>query len=204
MGISERKEREKSEMRELVLKTALKLFIENGYDNVSIRKIANAIEYSPGTIYLYFRDKDEIFFELHDRAFKEFYAYQLSSQNIKDPLERIQAHGMAYVEFALKNPELYDLMFISLIPAKKIKECHEWIQGQQTFDLLKKNVQDCIDAGYYKGSGVDVVAFALWSYVHGIASLIIRERMQLLPKEVIQGLIAGAFQFLEGLSKGSK
>ncbi|MBI2419199.1 MAG: helix-turn-helix transcriptional regulator, partial [Ignavibacteriales bacterium] len=57
MGISERKEREKSEMRELVLQTALKLFIDKGYDNVSIRKIANVIEYSPGTIYLYFKDK---------------------------------------------------------------------------------------------------------------------------------------------------
>lgn len=196
MGISERKEREKHEMRELVLQTALTLFIEKGYDSVSIRKIADVIEYSPGTIYLYFKDKDEIFFELHNRGFTEFYQYQLSVQNISDPLKRLEAHGKAYLEFALSHKELYDIMFISLAPAKKIKLYHNWELGERTYALLKQNVQDCIDEGYFAGFNTEIVSFSMWSFVHGIASLIVRQRLQLIPQEVVDHLSEGAMSVL--------
>jgi AcrR family transcriptional regulator len=72
MGISERKEREKQEMREKILLVATEMFIEEGYDKTSIRKIADKIEYSPATIYLYFKDKDEIFHAIHDKGFDKF------------------------------------------------------------------------------------------------------------------------------------
>ena len=60
MGISERREREKQELREKILEKAKEILIKEGQDNLSIRNIATAIEYSPATIYLYFQDKDEI------------------------------------------------------------------------------------------------------------------------------------------------
>ncbi len=201
MSISERKEREKSEMRELVLQTALKLFIDKGFENVSIRKIADAIDYSPGTIYLYYKDKDEILFELHNRGFSEFYKFQLAVQNIEDPIARLDAHGRAYIDFALSNPEYYDIMFIARAPAKKIKLFNNWELGDRTYSLLKDNVKSCIDAGYYQGQNLEAVVFALWAFVHGIASLIIRERMQLVPKDVLQQLTAGALQFMKSTAK---
>jgi AcrR family transcriptional regulator len=68
MGILERKEREKQEMRDLILNVATEMFIEEGYDKTSIRKIADKIEYSPATIYLYFKDKDEIFMPFTTKA----------------------------------------------------------------------------------------------------------------------------------------
>ncbi|MBK7338149.1 MAG: helix-turn-helix transcriptional regulator [Saprospirales bacterium] len=60
MGINERKEREKVELRGLILKGAMEVFLEEGFENTSIRRIAERVEYSPGTIYVYFKDKDEI------------------------------------------------------------------------------------------------------------------------------------------------
>jgi AcrR family transcriptional regulator len=60
MGIKERKELEKQKMRKLILDNAMKLFLEKGFENITIRHIAEKIEYSPATIYLYFKDKDEI------------------------------------------------------------------------------------------------------------------------------------------------
>ena len=63
MGVKERKVRQKTEMRETILSAALKLFSDEGYDNVSMRKISDKIEYSVGTLYLYFKDRDEIVFE---------------------------------------------------------------------------------------------------------------------------------------------
>ena len=69
MAIKERKEREKQDMRNLIIESATQLFLKQGYDKTSIRSIAEDIEYSPATIYLYFKDKDEIFYVIHENAF---------------------------------------------------------------------------------------------------------------------------------------
>ena len=73
MGISERKEREKAEMKKQILAAAIELFIEQGFDNVSIRKIAEKIEYSPASIYTYFNDKGAILFDLLQEGFGIFF-----------------------------------------------------------------------------------------------------------------------------------
>jgi AcrR family transcriptional regulator len=201
MGISERKEREKEAMRKIILDAALKLFIENGYNNVSIRKIASAIEYSPAAIYLYFEDKDSIFFELHNIGFSEFYKRQLEVQSIKDPAERLIAHGKAYVKFALENPEYYDLMFISKDPIKKIKKFENWEVGLRTFEVLRLNVSQCKEVGLFKDFPVEIVALSLWSYVHGISSLYIKQRLVPCPEQQISFTVEEALNFLTSAFK---
>ena len=197
MSSKERKERQKTEMREAILSAALHLFSDDGYDNVTMRKIADEIEYSVGTIYLYFKDKDEIFFELHKMGFEEFYKRQLAIQNVTDPLQRLTYHGLAYIQFAIDQPQYYDLMFISRIPAKTIKEQHEWKSGNRTYDILKLNISQAKEAGYFKNIDVEVAAFSLWSFVHGISSLFVRDRMMMIPPEEVKSLVAGALKFLE-------
>lgn len=196
MGVKERKERQKTEMREAILSAALKLFSDKGFDNVTMRNIADEIEYSVGTIYLYFKDKGEIFFELHNRGFAEFYKKQLSVQRIKDPIERLKAHGEAYVKFAMESPEYYDLMFISRTPAKEIKKSEHWEEGERTYEILKLNIKQAMEAGYFKNVDLDVAAFSLWSFVHGMSSLFVRERLSMMPTEFIKPLISGALEFL--------
>jgi len=197
MGTIERKERQKTEMRATILSAALKLFSDEGYDNVSMRKIADDIEYSVGTIYLYYKDRDEIFFELHKQGFEEFYKRQLAVQDIKDPLQRLTEHGLGYIQFALDQPMYYDLMFISRIPAKTIKIQHEWKSGNRTYDILKLNISQAKAAGYFKNIDIEVAAFSLWSFVHGISSLFVRDRMMMVPSEAIKPLVSGALKFLE-------
>ena len=201
MGAKERKERQKTEMREAILSAALKLFSDDGYDTVTMRKIADEIEYSVGTIYLYFRDKNEIFFELHNRGFAEFFQKQLTVQHIEDPLERLTAHGTTYIQFAIDHPEYYDVMFISRTPSKEINKNKHWTEGERTYDLLKLNIRQAMEAGYFKGVDIEVAAFSLWSFVHGIASLFIRDRMMMVPVESLKPLVAGALKFLERANK---
>jgi AcrR family transcriptional regulator len=196
MGVKERKERQKSEMREAILSAALKLFSDEGYDNVSMRRIADEIEYSVGTIYLYFKDRDEIFFELHKLGFEEFYKRQLAVQNVKDPLQRLTEHGLAYIQFAIDQPLYYDLMFISRVPGKTIKVENDWKSGHRTYEILKLNIQQAANVGYFKNTDVEVAAFSLWSFVHGIASLYIRDRLMMVPPEAVKQLITGALEFL--------
>ena len=177
MGITERRQKEKEEMKAAILKAAMQLFIEEGYDAVSIRKIAEKIEYSPSTIYLYFEDKDAIFYELHNVGFKKLQKFQMSVQNIEDPKERLIAHGRAYLNFALENVEYYDLMFIARAPGTKIVEHKNWDSGMEAFSILVKNVSECKNAGYFKNNDPYIISFVFWSMVHGMVSLNIRNRL---------------------------
>jgi AcrR family transcriptional regulator len=197
MGVKERKQRQKEEMREAILSAALKLFSGEGYDNVTMRKIADKIEYSVGTIYLYFKDRDELFYELHKLGFEEFYKRQLAVQDVKNPLQRLTEHGLAYIQFAIDQPDYYDLMFISRIPAKTIKKQQDWESGHRTYELLKLNISQAKEAGYFKNIDIEIAAFSLWSFVHGIASLYVRDRLKMIPQEAVKYLISGSFKFLE-------
>jgi len=201
MGITERKERERQEVRKLILDSAMKLFLEEGYKNVTIRKIAKQIEYSPGTIYLYFKDKDDILYTLQSIAFEKFHKAQNAVQNIQDPIERLIAHGKAYIKFALSNKEYYDLMFIMSEPLSKICEPQEWTTGLNSYNLLKQNIKDCVDIGILSFDDIETGAFAIWSFVHGICSLIIKRGM-IFPQEYIDYLVNGAFDsFVKNLKK---
>ncbi|MDP3104398.1 MAG: TetR/AcrR family transcriptional regulator [Candidatus Methanoperedens sp.] len=202
MGIKERKELEKQGMRKLILDTAMKLFLEKGFENITIRHIAEQIEYSPATIYLYFKDKDDILYTLHYEGFEELYRRQLKTLTIKDPLKRLHMHARMYVSFGMENPEYYDLMFIKRAPIKtinemKLKKIKDWNIGKRSYDILRKNIEDCMEVGAFKKTNIDVAAFSLWSYVHGIVSLIIMDRCAMFPQERMGDIVEGALNFMQ-------
>jgi len=201
MGITERKEREKAGMRRLILDTAMKLFTEDGYEAISMRKIAAVIEYSPASIYTYFADKSDIFFELHNEGFEILFSKQTEVQSISDPAERLVQHGRAYLEFAFENPQYYDLMFIARHPGERIVKNKTWDCGMRSYDLLRKNVQECKNAGFFSLSEVETVAFVLWSSVHGIAALHIRQRLALmeLNKDYFNNLISNTLELIRNV-----
>ena len=103
-------------MRLRILDTATQMFIEEGFENTSLRKIAKRIEYSPATIYLYFKDKAELVYGIHERGFGLFLEKLSKSDRLSDPLERLIKMGELYMEFALQYPAYYDLMFLHREP----------------------------------------------------------------------------------------
>ena len=136
MGISERKQREKEEMRRLILQTAMRLFVERGFESVSIRNIAEEIEYSPATIYLYFKDKNELLHHLHEEGFLMLQTQMQGIAHISEPMEKLMALSKVYIDFGLNHPGMYDLMFILNAPMNYLEEDQAWIQGEGTFRFL--------------------------------------------------------------------
>lgn len=201
MGILERKEREKSEMRKLIVDSAVSLFMNEGYNNVSMRKIAEKIEYSPATLYTYFEDKGAIFFEMYNLGFQKFYESQLSVQTISDPKERLIEHGRAYLKFALENQEYYDLIFIEHHPSEKIRQFEGWDLGKRSYELLRTNVKQCMDAGFFQNQNIDVVTFSMWSLMHGVASNYIRKNMEMMSEEEKRFLLDRSLEFLRSIIK---
>ena len=196
MAIEDRKEREKLEMKQLIVKTAMQLFIEEGIDNVSLRKIAEKIEYSPGSIYSYFKDKGEIIHAIHTEGFEKLYALQRTLDVISNPLDRLSKMGTLYMKFAMDNPDYYDLMFIAKGVAAKIYEKQEWDVGQRSYDYLRETVKQCIEQGLIIESDVDGATFAMWGLVHGMASLIIRGRCAMMPQEQVSQIVKSSLSFI--------
>ncbi|ETZ20541.1 TetR/AcrR family transcriptional regulator [Pedobacter sp. V48] len=178
MSIKDRKERDKLDRRKLIIESATKLFLEQGYEKTSIRNIADDIEYSPATIYLYFKEKDEIFYVIHEQGFDLLNKEFIHHNQIKDPFERLAELGKIYLNFALTNPDYYDLMFIMRAPLSEIK-CHsKWEAGDNSFQYLLNTVTECLDRKLIVAGDPLIVSMSIWSYVHGLISLFIRERLQ--------------------------
>lgn len=196
MGSEDRKEREKLEMRQLIIKTAMQLFTQNGIENVSMRAIAEKIEYSPGSLYSYFKDKGDIIHAIHTEGFKKLYALQKTLDGFQNPVEKLAKMGELYMKFAMENKDYYDLMFIAKGVGDKIFEKKEWDAGQRTYDYLRETVKDCIARGNIINSDVDAATFAFWGFVHGMAALIIRGRCAMMPDEVIQQTVKGSLHFM--------
>ena len=180
MGIPERKAKEKEELKLLILQAARKLFVEQGVEQTTIRKIASKIEYSVGTVYVYYKDKNDILHDLHTQGFRQLGGEMKVLYNVTDPMERLTALGRVYLQFALENPDMYDLMFTLKAPMEFLDSVKkdEWNEGKATFGVLKATIKECIDRGHFAGHQLEPLSFAIWSTVHGMASLHISQRVK--------------------------
>lgn len=178
MGTAERKAKEKEELKDLILAAAKKLFIEKGIEQTKIRNIADEINYSVGTVYVYFKDKNAILHDLHSLGFKQLGSEMRVLFAVEEPMERLKALGRVYINFALNNPDMYDLMFTLKAPLQFLEEIKndQWNEGKATFGVLVKTVEECISKGHFKDHKLEPLSYAIWSTVHGLVSLQISER----------------------------
>lgn len=186
MGIADRKLREKTERRQAILDAALHLFTEQGFEKVSMRNIADAIEYSPATIYLYFKDKNELLLDLQTQGFGLLGKDLAAIQTVEHPTEQLRAMGEQLLRFAFQHPELYELMFIMNGPMVAAQACagaNAWPGGGSAFSQVVSIVQRGIDSGAFRPQPADSAALMVWASVHGLAALHLRQRLVVLPEE---------------------
>ena len=176
MGVKERKARQKKYLRQEILDAASELFVEEGYENVSMRRIADKIEYSPTTIYLHFKDKAEL---LEQVCFDTFSRLHLALNKITerpgDPIDRLKRGMHTYIRFGLENPHHYRATFMMPIPEEvgQKKLASPDSPGMQAFDFMRRCVYDCIAAGKFREKDAELLSQTLWAGIHGITSLLI-------------------------------
>lgn len=207
MGIKERREREKSETRDKILDAARELFITQGYDEVSMRKVAEKIEYSPTAIYLHFADKEDLFRQLCNQDFARLSEVFQSSAMPLDPVERLKQIGRTYVGFGLQYTNHYKLMFMTPHPPAPLNEEDEEIRANPEVDayaFLKLTVEQAIEAGCFREELRDseLLSQTLWAAMHGVISLNIakgnddwvewrpmQERSELMLNAILRGFL---------------
>lgn len=179
MGITERREREREELRRKILDAAREMFATEGYEKVTMRGIAEAIEYSPTAIYHHFRDKDDVVQCLCDEDFARLLGALKRQPPPEDPVEWIRQLGLAYARFGISLPNHYRFMFMT--PAK-ITDGHELsAAGQQSFALLRTAAERAIVSGRFRPGDPTVVAQVLWATVHGAVALLVTYRPEQFP-----------------------
>lgn len=176
MPLPDRRARHREQVRREILEAAGKLFAEQGYEAVSVRKIAQKIDYSPGAIYLYFQDKADLLNQLCEDTFARLIEHiERQTDGHHKPLEGLLRGTRAYIDFGLEHPAQYIVTFIS--PPKRARNApdipFEGSMGQRCFQCLEAAVQGCADAGLAPGIDVKTTSCTWWAAIHGLTSLLI-------------------------------
>jgi AcrR family transcriptional regulator len=171
MGTIERREREREEIRRKILDAARELFATEGYERVTMRGIAEAIEYSPTAIYHHFEDKDDLVRALCEQDFTRLRSAFTQGVPPADPVEAIRQLGRAYARFGLENPNHYRFMFMTAHKAEQCKEPED--PGPQAYGVLRAAVARAVETGRFPQSDVDTIAQVLWANIHGAVALLI-------------------------------
>ncbi len=178
MGIAERKERQKAELRDTILAAARRIFLEEGPQALTMRRIADAIEYSPGTIYLYFASREDIALHLVREGFEKLVAVLAPVvAAVADPVERIRGIGSVYIDFGIGDPETYKLIFmedakyVSAAFAPPSDAGGKLEPGDRAFDFLAHAVAQAVERGAFRPVDPELTAQALWAGLHGALSL---------------------------------
>lgn len=198
--MAEKRHKNKEEFRRTILEAARGVFSSDGYGNFSMRKLARRIGYSPTTIYLYFKDKDDLLFCLCEDFYAELY------QNF----EKIEGEGnglqetlrnvlLAYVSFGLANPEHYRVAFFTnpTVYGSPLDFLEKDTISRRAYLCYRDLVERCCDAGVLCGFDADTISQVLWSGVHGVISAALHTRdfplidPIVLAKVMIAGLLNG-------------
>lgn len=170
MPMTERREKDREEMRTRILDAARELFVKEGYDNVTLRRVAEAIDYSPTIIYRYFRDKQELVQCLCNEDFVKLLALFGEPGPEVDPADRVRQLGRGYAQFGLSYPNHYRFLFMT--PAEP-SDYEPVLSGEQAYGMLRSAVAAGIEQGRFRPENPDTVAQVFWSALHGAVALLV-------------------------------
>jgi AcrR family transcriptional regulator len=175
MGVRERRVRDKESLRRRILDAAREVFVQEGYEQFSMRKVSNRIEYSPGTIYLHFRDKSALLDTLVNETFEKLNKKLVAIRKDQgDSIECLRRGLGAYIQFGLEHPQDYLVTFViardhSEILASDILES----SGMRCFENLTHLLSRCAEEGRLESNDTIATGQALWAAIHGLTSLLI-------------------------------
>jgi AcrR family transcriptional regulator len=198
MGTKERHDRERQAVTVSILNAARDLFVAEGYQSVSIRKIAERIEYSPAAIYSYYASRDDIFLALAAEGFHLLDDKVQAAMKTDNALENVRACWWAFYEFSQDQPAYFELMFVDRSVPRITQQWEGFEFLQQMLTNAVNAIQTAIDAGAFpKTVNPNVAMHMLWASLIGPAVVGIRHRLatgedyDALARDVLNATIAG-------------
>ena len=199
LGVIEKRAKHKEEFRREILDSAREIFINDGYDGFSMRRLAEKIDYSPTTIYLYFKNKDDLLFAICEEFFADFFTELNHIRSFsQDPVETLRQAFLYLVEFGLKNPNQYKVIFFTKSVYGTMDQFVEKeSMARNTYLVFKEMVRDCIKAGRLRERDEDVIAPALATASHGLVTMllyrpdVLNKRRDVIARSLVDALLRG-------------
>lgn len=181
IGIAERKEREKAEMREDILSAAREIVKMSGVDGISIRKIAGMIEYSPAIIYHYFNNKEEIVEKLIEESYGEILDTLSSLKFANNTVEeKLRESCQCFINLAVQMGDSYKSMMLNDSPAV-LSHTSVLQKGaaleRPAIALLCKTLRELPGFSETDDEQVELTAQIIWSAAFGLALRLIIEHI---------------------------
>lgn len=197
-----RREQQKDSVRRIILDAAGEIFLAQGYEGFSMRRVAERIGYSATTIYRYYENKDDLLFAVVNEGFVEF-ARQLkaAADSTSNPLKRLEALGHAYVRFGLENPVYYQMMFMQRADLLFENQKEQTEPMIASFDELQQAVRAAMSAGILKRGDVETYSRVIWALVHGVTALALANPKRFTAKVVEKSIRQAMKMMLDGLRR---
>jgi AcrR family transcriptional regulator len=206
---SERKPRgQGSSRRGEILDAAKQLFLTDGFERATIRKIAATVGVSSAALYLYFPDKDAILRAIAESTFETLLAALEESQRQADTdLQRLRAGLRAYVAFGLAHPDEYRLTFLAKMmassgPGRPADPCHTVPAADRSFDILVNDITCLMQAGLFRIADPILTAEAVWASMHGVTALLLdqQDHLESDPDALVTAVIDIVVQGLSAIT----
>jgi AcrR family transcriptional regulator len=201
MGIRERHSRERENVRSAILTAARSLFLAEGYANVSMRKIAEQIEYSPGAIYSYFASKEDIFFALAEEGLQVLRAHCTSDAHLpvsSAPLDQVREAVWRFYTFSKEQPEYFSLIFVDQAVPRISRDWERFSFVRELRQGIEEQIQRCIDDGEFPSAASASSVFRVLSTaVYGASVFRLSNRMapgedaDALARDLLEATLAG-------------
>lgn len=198
MTFAERRLVEKETLKNKILSAATEIMIKEGYPNLSIRKIARMIGYSPGSIYHYFRDKTEIVTCLVERGYHKILARMVAIPvNREEPEKTIIASFKAYIDLVMESPLEYQAVLFNEIEEVKSQVAilsSGVSENRQTMRMLCEMIRIGVGQGRFRAADIEMTAQIIWTATFGLVARLMLEKD--LSGEQRQALIEHHFEIL--------
>lgn len=168
-----------TDLRRTILDTTRHLLVQDGYKNLSMRKIARAIGYSATSIYLHFESKDALFHALIEEGMMRLndVLSEAASGHLDDPVARLRALCESYVRFGLENPEYYEVMFMLHPEHMERYPAEKYRRARRSLDLFAETLAVASEHGAVQLGDTRVWASTTWAALHGAVSLQLARRV---------------------------
>jgi AcrR family transcriptional regulator len=165
-----------------MISAAEELFLLDGVEGVSMRKIAEKVGVTAPAIYRHFKDKDELLGELINVGLQILQGYLEPALKAEGPLERLEQLIDRYFDFALEQPKYFDLAF--LVPSHGMRMADELARhNRSTFMFAVQQVHLCMEQGIFKKSDPLETSIMVWASAHGMVTLFRMERFGENPEQ---------------------
>jgi AcrR family transcriptional regulator len=188
--------------REQILKCACDLYLSEGFEGLSMRKLAGCVGCTAPALYRYYENKEEVMQDVVGEAYRHFAQFLYRALEGRNPAERFRLAGQSYLDFALEQPGLYEVLYVppDLLGIQPGSSDEASDHASSVGQFWSDRVREMMDAGLFHEADIDEVSLTLWAHAHGMVSLYHRGLLEVGTDEEFRGLLTASFkQLLKGI-----